>query len=488
MSLEEKRAILEDLDRMEYAIATRICRYPGLYRPSQLVRSDSPSSSGESLAKTTLLRHEIRRFLDRRQFQMRRLDSLLNFQDPLKSMREFDDYYKHLSKKHDQLLHLGLNANDIEKEELNKYALFSGDKGEKHNKRRLLSLYASDLKLSSIFSSKEALGENLDLSENYKEWLNLPRTKLSYERSMPSYADYLSGLTKLDSELYDKDSVQYKTYVKNLAQYLSNFYIKTRPLSKPENDIDQIKQSFSSALIGDGDGIFCLICQKDFAKLSVFNSHLKGKKHQRAALRPETYGVAKNEYLVIEILKCLHKELENTKKEVERYSSLTLREKQLESKDARNLSDYEYETLTDLQNNHDYDDHEDLHHVGNDQTLPIGPDGKPMPLWLWKLKGFDMVFTCEICGNVKFKGKEIFQSHFTEPRHLHGLKMLGIMEEFNAFRDLNKIEDVLELSNFLEKKKRNAAQYKDDGVEVEDEEGNVMSKKVYDQLKKQGLL
>ncbi|KAG7860148.1 hypothetical protein KL919_002853 [Ogataea angusta] len=487
MSLEEKRAILEDLDRMEDAISTRFCKYPELYQHSQLRSSDIPSSRVELLAKTVLLRLEIRHFLDRRRFQLRRLKSLLPYQDHWECLSGFDDSYKLLSKKHDRLLHLGLNVNDIEKEELDKYAFMSGDKGEKPNKRRILSVYARDLKLSSIFSPKEALGKTLDLSENFKEWLNLPKKQSSYEGTLPSYVDYLSELAKFDCKTYDKDSIQYKTYIKNLVEYLSSFYIKTRPLSRPEDDIDQVKKSFSSALI-DGDSVHCLICKKDFAKLSVFNSHLNGKKHKKSLSRPETYQTALNEYMVLEIIKRLNKELENTKKEVERYSSLSLREKELETNDARNLSDYEYETLADLHTEYNSDDQGDFHHYGNDETLPIGPDGKPMPLWLWKLKGFDMVFTCEICGNAKFKGREVFSNHFIEPRHLHGLKMLGIMGEYNAFRDLNKIDDVLKLSNYLERKKRNAAQYRDDGVEVEDEEGNVMSKKVYDQLKKQGLI
>ncbi|KAG7890611.1 hypothetical protein KL905_001050 [Ogataea polymorpha] len=488
MSLEEKRAILEDLDRMEHAITTRFCKFPELYQPLQLERSRNLSSSKESKAKTVLLRLEIKRFLDRRRFQTRKLVSLLHDKDHLHTLREFDDCYIRLSKKHDRLLHLGLNANDVEKEELDKYALYSSDKGDTCNRRRLLSSYARDLQLSSIFGPKEALGEILDLSENFKEWLNLPKKQSFYGGNIPSYTEYLSVLTKFDCETYDKDSVQYKTYIKNLAEYLSNFYIKTRPLNRPEIDIERIRQSFSSALIGDGDNVYCLVCQKDFAKLSVFNSHLKGKKHKKAVSRPGTYEVALNEHMVMETIKLLKKELENTKKEAERYSSLSFREKEFETNDAKNLSDYEYENIAELHNDHKLDGHEELHHLGNDEISPIGPDGKPMPLWLWKLKGFDMVFTCEICGNVKFKGKEVFQNHFTEPRHLHGLKMLGVMGEYNAFRDLDKIDDVLELSNYLEKKQRNDAQYKDDGVEVEDEEGNVMSRKVYEQLKKQGLI
>ncbi|GMF56652.1 unnamed protein product [[Candida] boidinii] len=67
--------------------------------------------------------------------------------------------------------------------------------------------------------------------------------------------------------------------------------------------------------------------------------------------------------------------------------------------------------------------------------------------------------------------------------------MLGInSNNIEIFKDLTQINDVLKLSNNLRKLQREDLRLKDESIEVEDSEGNVMSKKTYDQLKKQGLL
>ena len=38
-------------------------------------------------------------------------------------------------------------------------------------------------------------------------------------------------------------------------------------------------------------------------------------------------------------------------------------------------------------------------------TLPVGFDGKPMPLWLFNLLGLGKQFKCEICGNAVYWGE-----------------------------------------------------------------------------------
>lgn len=43
-------------------------------------------------------------------------------------------------------------------------------------------------------------------------------------------------------------------------------------------------------------------------------------------------------------------------------------------------------------------------YVYNPLKLPLGPDGKPIPYWLWKLHGLQRKFTCEICGNYTYAG------------------------------------------------------------------------------------
>ncbi|GMF97493.1 unnamed protein product [[Candida] boidinii] len=79
----------------------------------------------------------------------------------------------------------------------------------------------------------------------------------------------------------------------------------------------------------------------------------------------------------------------------------------------------------------DDDDEDDANRddLYNPLKLPIGPDGRPMPYWLWKLNGLDFEFKCEICGNFNYKGRKIFDNHFKEKRHLNGLKMLENYKE-----------------------------------------------------------
>ena len=40
--------------------------------------------------------------------------------------------------------------------------------------------------------------------------------------------------------------------------------------------------------------------------------------------------------------------------------------------------------------------------------------------------GLNIEYNCEICGNYKYYGPRAFDRHFSEWRHTHGLKCLGI--------------------------------------------------------------
>ncbi|GME93861.1 unnamed protein product [Ambrosiozyma monospora] len=71
--------------------------------------------------------------------------------------------------------------------------------------------------------------------------------------------------------------------------------------------------------------------------------------------------------------------------------------------------------------------------------------------------------------------------------------MLGVLNEtigasHDVYQGLGKIEDVMKLYDVLQKKFRDRVALQDGSVEVEDESGNKMSLKVYEQLKKQGLI
>ena len=136
--------------------------------------------------------------------------------------------------------------------------------------------------------------------------------------------------------------------------------------------------------------------------------------------------------------------------------------------------------------------------IYNPLKLPMGWDGKPIPYWLYKLHGLDQEFVCEICGNYSYWGRRAFEKHFYEPRHQHGLRCLGIPNT-KAFLEITRIEDARSLQAELAQRSKHekravegnkgaSAAAMDDDEEVEDAMGNVYTKKVYNDLLRQGLL
>ncbi|CDJ65278.1 Sf3a3 protein, related, partial [Eimeria necatrix] len=103
--------------------------------------------------------------------------------------------------------------------------------------------------------------------------------------------------------------------------------------------------------------------------------------------------------------------------------------------------------------------------VYNPLNLPLGFDGRPIPYWLYKLHGLGQEFKCEICGNFSYWGRRAFERHFAEWRHSFGMRCLKIPNttHFKAFKQ-------------------------DQELECEDADGNVMSLRAFEDLRRQGLL
>jgi splicing factor 3A subunit 3 len=125
--------------------------------------------------------------------------------------------------------------------------------------------------------------------------------------------------------------------------------------------------------------------------------------------------------------------------------------------------------------------------IYNPLNLPLGWDGKPIPFWLYKLHGLGIEYKCEICGNFSYWGRRAFDKHFQEWRHAHGMRCLGIPNT-KHFHDITLIEDALALHNkikhTLKVEQYNSAQ----DEEFEDSEGNVLNRRTYEDLARQGLL
>jgi len=214
------------------------------------------------------------------------------------------------------------------------------------------------------------------------------------------------------------------------------------------------------------------IDKKLFAKGVVVGAKSsKTVKEDAKAKEASARAVAFKEHQCATVLKLLAKQLDATRANVEKKSTLSLAELQAEAEEEDDFSD----AAT--------DEEEELY---NPLKLPLGWDGKPIPYWLYKLHGLNMEFVCEICGNYSYWGRRAFERHFTEWRHQHGMRCLKIPYS-RAFNEVTSINDALALHKNLHQRESGAWNTKTD-EEVEDAEGNVYNKKTFTDLVRQGLI
>jgi len=123
----------------------------------------------------------------------------------------------------------------------------------------------------------------------------------------------------------------------------------------------------------------------------------------------------------------------------------------------------------------------------NPLNLPLGWDGKPIPYWLYKLHGLGQEFKCEVCGNFSYWGRRSFDKHFQEWRHAHGMRCLGIPNT-KHFHDITSIADAISLYEALKGSVKSDHFSQATEEEFEDTEGNVLSRRTFEDLARQGLL
>lgn len=504
--LDQKRELLQDLDLIEDAISARIRWNPDVYEPSDstlnlgIIARDKPANFGETLIQ----KHEIAQLVKRYRSQQRKLSELMSINQEEAELKDDQDE-KAIDKFMSAYTSITSQPN-IEENDMSIYDMFSSndeyrtlqdttnsEEDVTKTKRNIMSEYCKDLKLSSLFSKGEACGKFLDLRNLYKLWLALPRKTLL--QSPPTYLEYLTEVTKFDDSFDKITNHSYETYLSQFIQYLKSYCERKDPLGYAEKSFDRIKRRFVDQQFAKktNDGIYCTVCRRSYAKQSVYDFHLKGKKHKKALNRNNAGRILEMEFFIKELLNTiLESALKTTKDEVQRFNLLSVRERQLELQSIKPIDEYQKDYFN--PESPDYTiikdgvkrrkDEED----DNPLKLPLGPDGHPIPYWLYKARGLKSKFTCEICGNIQYRGRSIYIKHFSETRHINGLKMLGVTEDFELFNNLSRINEVQSLIETLRKRKRMQIHFKEASEQVEDTEGNAMSKTAYEQLKKQGLI
>lgn len=496
MSVEAQRQLLEELNVLEWAIAKRFRRNPELRKEAAVEDSDEVLELRPKRPRkeTILQQHELQFFAEQHEAALERLKRLLqddsvardisNMKDPEVRFGAFLDKLDRINSTYPK--HQAENAIPLQEN----YALYSSggsqedllvQRNRKVKRNYFLSAATEHIgpRLTKAFSEVEHYGSQIDLSAFYE--LN--------KVFVPTQS-YLEYLRLLQNFQVTSTSHDYNVYLESLLKYLEQFYHNAyplKPLQYPEANENDSQPK----------GLFCEACNKHFAKDTVYQGHLSGKKHQKnvqnaaakngdtSAHAPPTLTVTQK---LIFLLGALKSQLQNTITDIERRSQLSEREKLLEdASDEEALSDFtDVDSDASNQSESENDDDADDAYL---KDLPLGTDGIPIPLWLFKLQGLHKSYSCEICGNSSYKGWQQFVKHFSQAKHAHGLACLGIPElEVTSFKNISTINEAQNLWERLKKLNLAANVAEEHAVEVEDEDGNVMSKKDYLELQRQGLI
>jgi splicing factor 3A subunit 3 len=401
--------------------------------------------------------------------------------------------------------------------------------------------------VARLFSGEEMSGRFLDLYSHHEAFLNLKGIRrVSYLQYIDLFDKLQGEESKITNEAKRTDA--YKEYLRGLQSYLLAFLRRTRPLT----DVDAIEilalaafeeqweqgkvagwegkgeelasssKAKETVQEGASEGVWCDACKRSFAKQTVFDAHLKGQKHLKAAHRLQgsngtaqqiesshaegsnqsselermkrqarAKAIARDETIIISLGQELLLLRAETRANVERRSALTDKERQAEAEAATMdlISGTERERKRvdgGDEKGGDGEDEEDDEKIYNPLKLPLGWDGKPIPFWLYKLHGLGVDYRCEICSGFVYQGRKNFERHFTESRHAFGMRALGLPNS-RHFNEITEIKDALALAEKLKKQGKKMAE-EQEAEEVEDEHGNTYTKKTYELLRRQGLI
>ncbi|KAI8933268.1 hypothetical protein NX059_009899 [Plenodomus lindquistii] len=499
MLLEDQRQLHEDLERLEDAIAERLLEDPPHIR--------------DRLARD----HDIARYLEQIESQSSRLLTIYQDVD---------------GKKEDEIrgLTLGDPMESFQKEIASikdfhaRYPNEPVENLEKAYKKRSPEDHAHSIAaIDSMFTGEEGFGRFFDLTTLHEQYLNLPVHQHARRLTYLQYLDLFDAFSPPQCNIRrdQKKSEAYFQYLKTLQDYLEGFMRRTKPLENLDKLFDNFDKEFvelwekdevpgwektvsgAAPVNGEpqGEGIWCSACKKGFSKETVYEAHLSGKKHKKAVqenqdgAKESTNGqtnassdiqrfkeraVAEREFRIKKLAAAMQTERGDTKVNVERKQGMTERERQQELEQL-----YSEHQDTGAKDEDEDSDGEDK--IYNPLKLPLAWDGKPIPFWLYKLHGLGVEFPCEICGNFVYMGRRAFDKHFNEPRHIHGLKCLGITNT-SLFREITSIQEAEALWRKIQKDKKKEKTMAENVVEMEDSEGNVMPEKVYRDLAAAGML
>jgi len=396
----------------------------------------------------------------------------------------------------------------------------------------------------ALFSGEEDLGKRVDMHEHFTKYLNIkkittnrrskakdalftrmkkknpdlePDDKSVEEQFGKEFSelDYIEWLKSFD-QFHDipryckyKEKT-YGDYLEGVISYLRGLLLRTQPMV----GVDKLEQQFDKEFEerwGDRsipgwqdpthkEGLFCLPSNRLFNNSSVMESHKTGKQYKKKVdemqkmsfedqkklietVDEEDKRIARLESRAAKWHDLLADTITETVQHLQKKQSQTAEEMEADKEEE---SDDDDDDGVDI-NGSDMEEEAEDRPIYNPLNLPLGWDGKPIPFWLYKLHGLGIEYKCEICGNYSYWGRRAFERHFQEWRHAFGMRCLKIPNT-SHFKEITKIEDAITLYEKLKKDAEEQTFRPDQDVECEDIQGNVMSQRAFEDLRRQGLV
>jgi splicing factor 3A subunit 3 len=195
-------------------------------------------------------------------------------------------------------------------------------------------------------------------------------------------------------------------------------------------------------------------------------------------------ALARLEYLITQLSVLIMDIVRNTRKHAEKQQTRSADEKRREYEEEESGMPSIRGTGSGGDDDDDDDDDDDGP-VHNPLKLPLGWDGKPIPLWMYRLHGLNEEFKCEICGNEVYKGRRNYDRHFTEAKHAGNLRLLGLPNT-RHFHDVTSIADAQALYAKLQAEMARSQQRESE--EFEDTQGNVLDRVTFENRARMGQL
>lgn len=241
------------------------------------------------------------------------------------------------------------------------------------------------------------------------------------------------------------------------------------------------ESSATSSSTTSTSAYYCPCCSMKLAKDTVWKSHVGSKKHEKSVARYKKHveDVSWQEVLIFELLREVSEALEATKEEVEKKQARRPGE-------ASYVGDDDGDSGDDDDDDDDDDDEDEKRRRRRmtKKNYPVGPDGNPLPYWLYRLQGLSHEFKCQICGNASYFGRKAFERHFSDARHSYGLKCLGI-DNSKDFFEVTQIDKARQLHQHLTAAKKMGKWDANTMEEFEDDDGTVLDKATHDLLARQ---